>query len=522
VAVKTLVVSTVVYRNHRNCNAFLCLDIISSPLDGWGTWISGFRVVVRFPIPRPQAIPREYGYPIMTETVKIHSDIVFTLPDGPKSLPIWQLLQWIGNPMGWMEACQKGYGDWFTLQIGALGSIVFCAAPEGIQEIFTADSSTFDAGQSNTLLRPLLGDHSLVLLDGDRHYHQRQLLIPPFHGERMRTYGDLILQITDQVAAAWEVGSAFSVRPAMQDISLQVILQAVFGITDAQRLATLRNLFPKFLSLVDSPLSSSLLFIAALQKDWGSWSPWGRFVQQREQLDQIIYTEISERRRHPDPDRTDILALMLMAKDAEGQGMTDVELRDELITLLLAGHETTASVLGWLLYFIHRFPAVLDRLRQELLTCDDLTDFKAVMKLPYLNAVCQETLRLYPVAPIAFPRILRKPMTIMGRSYLPGTVIAPCIYLTHRRPDLYPEPEQFHPDRFLEKQFSAYEFLPFGGSNRRCIGMAFALFEMKMVLARLLQICEFQLSDQREQKPQRRGVTLAPSGALKLSLVGRY
>jgi unspecific monooxygenase len=245
-------------------------------------------------------------------------------------------------------------------------------------------------------------------------------------------------------------------------------------------------------------------------------------VQQREQLDQIIYTEISERRRHPDPDRTDILALMLMAKDAEGQGMTDVELRDELITLLLAGHETTASVLGWLLYFIHRFPPVLDRLRQELLTCDDLTDFKAVMKLPYLNAVCQETLRLYPVAPIAFPRILRKPMTIMGRSYLPGTVIAPCIYLTHRRPDLYPEPEQFHPDRFLEKQFSAYEFLPFGGSNRRCIGMAFALFEMKMVLARLLQICEFQLSDQREQKPQRRGVTLAPSGALKLSLVGRY
>jgi cytochrome P450 family 110 len=458
----------------------------------------------------------------MTEIVKIHSNAVSALPDGPKSLPIWQLLQWIGNPMRWMEACQKRYGDWFTLQIGALGSIVFCAAPEGIQAIFTADSSTFDAGQSNMLLRPLLGDHSLILLDGDRHYQQRQLLMPPFHGERMRTYGDLILQITDQVAAEWGIGSAFAVRPAMQDISLQIILQAVFGITDAQRLKTLHQLFPKFLSLLDSPLSSSLLFIAALQKDWGTWSPWGRFLQQRQQLDQIIYTEISERRSHPDPDRTDILALMLMARDEEGQGMSDIELRDELITLLVAGHETTASVLGWLLYFIHRSPTVLERLRQELSTCDDLTDFKAVIKLPYLNAVCQETLRLYPVAPITFPRILRKSMTIMGHSFLPGTMLAPCIYLTHRRPDLYPEPDQFHPERFLDKQFSAYEFLPFGGSNRRCIGMAFALFEMKMVLARLLQKCEFQLPDQRAHTPQRRGVTLAPPGALKLSLVKRY
>jgi cytochrome P450 family 110 len=445
-----------------------------------------------------------------------------TLPDGPSSSPAWQMLQWIRQPIALMESCHQQYGDIFTLRFSGLGPLVFCSHPQAIQEIFTADPQLFDAGQSNQLLQPLLGEASVILLDGDRHQQQRQLLMPPFHGERMRAYGDLIVKITQQVAAEWRVGHSFTVRESIQNISLQVILQAVFGVTDPKRYQALLQILPSMIDQVSSPLSSSFLFIPALQQDWGAWSPWGKFVRQRSQLNQLIYQEIAERRAHFDPNRTDILTLMLSARDDAGQPMTDGELRDELMTLLLAGHETTASAITWALYWIARSPRIQEKLVAELTACGDLSESKTLMRLPYLSAVCNETLRIYPVAPITFPRILKAPMTVMGLDFAPGTRLTPCIYLTHHRHDLYPNPQAFRPERFLEKTFSSSEFIAFGGSDRRCIGMAFALFEMKQVLATLLTQFHFELAASQTIKPIRRGVTLAPPASFQLYLADHH
>jgi cytochrome P450 family 110 len=444
----------------------------------------------------------------------------YCVPDGPQSSSTRQLLEWIARPIRLMEDCAERYGDLFTVQLGGVGEVVFCSHPQMIQDIFTLDLQCFDAGVSNALLLPLLGDASLILLDGDRHQRQRQLLMPPFHGERMRAYGDLIIDITKQVASSWREGQTFNVRESLQDISLQVILQAVFGVTDPERYGALRQLLPSMIDKVSSPISSSFLFVPALQKDWGAWSPWGRFVRERSRLNQLIYQEIAERRAQFDPDRTDMLTLMLSARDEAGQPMTDGELRDELVTLLMAGHETTASAISWALYWILRSPTILEKLLTELKACEDLDDAKALSRLPYLSAVCSETLRIYPVAPITFPRVLREPATLMDKSFAAGTRLAPCIYLTHHRPDLYPNPNEFEPERFLNRTYSAYEFIGFGGGNRRCLGMAFALFEMKRVLATLMTQFRFELPNLRPIKPVRRGVTLAPPASLSLRFLG--
>jgi cytochrome P450 len=306
----------------------------------------------------------------------------------------------------------------------------------------------------------------------------------------------------------------------MQDISLKVILKAVFGLSDeGEHTENLRELVSGLLDMTGSPLSSSLLFIRSLQKDWGAWSPWGRFLKKKAQVDDILYGEIHRRRESPDPEGTDILNLLLSARDEEGNPMTEVELRDELMTLLLAGHETTASALSWALYWIHQLPSVYETLKAELEGVD-LTDEMAIARLPYLNAVCQETLRIYPIAPIAFPRlVVGRPYDMMGYRIPPDTMMVACIYLAHRRSDSYSEPDQFRPERFLNHSFSPYEFLPFGGGNRRCIGMAFALFEMKLVLATLMNRFSLKVVGDHPPKPTRRGVTIAPPRSLKMIAV---
>ena len=443
-----------------------------------------------------------------------------TLPSGPQSPPLWQIIQWLGRPLEFMESCAHRYGDLFTLDFGRPDPIVFCSHPKAIETLFTAAPECFETGAANQIMLPLLGESSLVLLDGDRHQRMRQLLMPPFHGDRMRTYGDLIVQVTEKIANTWTIGQPFLIRPSIQNISIQVIMKAVFGVSDPQRSQALQRLMPEFLELTGSPFSSSLLFLRGLQRDLGAWSPWGRFVRLRSQLDQLIYQEIAQRRAEKDPSRTDILALLLAARDEAGAPLTDGELRDELMTLLFAGHETTASAITWALYWIHYLPEVYDRLMAELQTCPDLQDPKVLMRLPYLNAVCQETLRIYPVAPISFPRRTLRPVQVMNHEIPAGTVLMSCIYLTHRRPELYPHPDEFRPWRFLERQFSAYEYIPFGGGDRRCIGMAFAQFEMKLVLAALLSRFRLRLTNSQPLKPKRRGITLAPPADLKFLLEG--
>jgi cytochrome P450 len=258
-----------------------------------------------------------------------------------------------------------------------------------------------------------------------------------------------------------------------------------------------------------------------LQQDWGSWSPWGRMNQQRRKIDDLIYAEIEERRLQPDASRTDILSLMMAARDENGQPMTDEELRDELMTLLFAGHESTATALAWAFYWIHHLPSVRQKLLQELDSLGENPDPMEISRLPYLSAICQETLRIYPVGTQTFARQVLTPVELMGHQLEPGTAVFASIYLTHRREDLYPEPLQFKPERFLERQFSPYEYLPFGGGSRRCIGLALAQLEMKLVLATILRDFDLVLAQKKPVQAKRRGVTLAPGGGVRMALLGR-
>lgn len=443
------------------------------------------------------------------------------LPDGPRTHPLLQLIQTIVRPLEILEANFHHYGDLYTARVSGFGPLVVLSNPDGIEAIMTAPPHLFDAGRGNWVLAPFVGETSLILLEGKAHQRQRRLLTPPFHGDRLRAYGQDICQITQQMIDRWQPGETFSARTIAQEISLQVIMRTVFGVHEGEQAERLRHHLNSLLTLFDRPLNASFVFIPSLQKDWGAWSPWGHLIRQRAQIDSILYAEIQERRDHPERQGNDILSLMLGAQDDAGEPMTDQELRDEMMTLLFAGHETTATALAWALYWIHWLPEVAAKVLQELVELGPNPDPMAIARLPYLNAVCQETLRIYPVGLFAFSRILNEPWSLMGYAFEPGTVFSICIYQLHHRPDLYPNPKQFRPERFLERQFSPYEYFPFGGGNRRCIGAAFALFEMKLVLATILSRWQLQLTSNHPIKPVRRGVTMAPAKGVPMRVMNQ-
>ncbi|MBN3909644.1 MAG: cytochrome P450 [Nostoc sp. NMS1] len=444
------------------------------------------------------------------------------LPNGPQTHPWIQMYQWLTNPLEYIEACNKHYGDIFTVQLGSnFAPQVFISNPQAIQQIFTTDPKQLDSGLSAGFKSPLLGEQSLLALDGKPHQRQRKLLTPPFHGERMLAYGELIREITEQVSSQWQVGETFAVLSSMQAISFQVILKAVFGLEDGPRYKKLNELLIAILNPKIPLLRTVLLIFPSMRQDLGAWSPWGKFLRLRQQIDQLIYAQIQERKAQPNLSGTDILSLMMAARDEAGEPMTDLELRDELMTLLVAGHETTATSLSWALYWIHHRPEVREKLLQELNNLGEKPDANAIFRLPYLNAVCSETLRLYPVAMSALSRLVKSPLQIGEYNFEPGTILIPSIYLTHHREDLYPESKQFKPERFLERQFSPYEYLPFGGGNRRCIGMAFALFEMKLVLATVLSRWQMELADSKPVQPVRKGLLFSPAGGVQMVVKGK-
>ena len=424
------------------------------------------------------------------------------------------MLQWITMPFSFMRGCSDRYGDRFTVSLSQrLPPVVFFSNPKALQVIMTSDDSElFDSpGDLNTLLEPLLGTQSLMGLSGDRHRRMRQLLMPSFHGERMRSYGQLIRDITEEVMRERVAGKAFPVRKSMQKISMRVILRAVFGLNEGARYQQLERLLATMLDRMSNPLSVSLLFFPMLRQDLGPLSPWGNFVRARREIDQLIYAEIAERRTHLDASRNDILTLLMSARDEAGESLTDAELRDELMTLLVAGHETTATAITWALYWIHKFPTLRKQLLKELQALDGPLDPSVLFRLPYLNAVCCETLRIYPVGMLTFARVTKSRVELMGSSLEPGTIVVGCIYLAHRREDVYPDPDEFRPERFLERRYSPFEYLPFGGGVRRCIGMAFAQFEMKLVISGILLGFELVLANSRSVRPVRRGLTAGPS-----------
>jgi|UPI0004AF6667 cytochrome P450 len=436
------------------------------------------------------------------------------LPNGPATPAIVQTLQWIISPISLMEACAKQYGDIFTLKLDE--PIVFVSHPQALQQILTRDTQDLEA-PGEPLFEPLLGTQSVITLSGQPHWRQRQLLMPPFHGERMRTYGEVIAKVTQEIISQWQPNIPFCVRTAMQAITLRVIMQAVFGLYDSPRAQKIEEILSLILDANGSSvLRAFMLYFPILQKDLGPLSPWGTFLRRREQVKKLIYEEIQQRQKQNDPSRTDVLSLLLTARDENDQPMTQQQLHDELITLLIAGHETTATALTWALYWIHKLPAVRKKLLQEIGQLGNNLDHNSIAKLPYLNAVCCETLRIYPVGMVTFPRIVKTPISMCGYQLPTGTTVMGCIYLTHHREDLYPQPKQFRPERFLEKQFSPYEYLPFGGGVKRCIGMAFAQFEMKVVLANILSRWELALTDNRDVQPKRRGLVTGPNRSIQM------
>ncbi|MEL6554405.1 MAG: cytochrome P450 [Cyanobacteria bacterium J06621_11] len=455
--------------------------------------------------------------------------------DGPKAKGIRQILRilrLILQPTKYMDDSVQRYGPMFQIGRESASPLVYVGEPAVVKEIFALDDDKVITGQGNGVLATMVGKQSILLLDGAPHKRQRKLLMPPFHGEQLRAYGQLICDITRDISADWQPGQTIVARAPIQNLTLGVILQAVFGqqtgAQQSKQLARLQQLMSTLLDSFAYPITASFLFFPVLQKDWGPWSPWGKFIQLREEVRSLIYAEIRDRRKQLEQSllnsptkpstKADILTLLLQARDDKGEAMSDEELHDEIVTLLLAGHETTASAIVWILYWVHYLPEVQQKLRAELDTLGSKPDPMAITQLPYLTAVCQEALRIYPITPTTFIRALREPMTLAGYHFKAGTALMPATYIIHQRPDLYPNPQQFRPERFLEKQFAPHEFLPFGGGHRYCIGSALAMMELKLSIATLLTDFEIALPRSRPLLPARRGLTMAPPASMKLKI----
>jgi cytochrome P450 len=445
------------------------------------------------------------------------------LSDGPRTPSLLQTLQLIARPTEFLDACQERYGDPFTLRVLGLNSppVVFFSHPQAIQEIFSIPSSKLDFRKATHVFEPLMGERSLILQEGQKHQRQRHLMMPPFHGDRMRGYGRLICEITQQAIAPWSTGSSFSIQKVMPEITLQIILRVVFGMEPGPRYQQLEQLLSSLLEDVTTPFYSSLFFFPPLQRDLGAWSPWGQFLRRRAVIDSLIYAEIAERRSQDHESRTDILSMLMSARDENGQQMSDAELRDQLVSLLLLGYETTAAALTWAFYWIYSSPLVLEKLHSELDGLGDNPEPEAIAQLPYLSAVCSETLRVTPIALICTPRLTKEPLQLADYHLDTGTILIPCIYLAHRRAEVFPEPQQFMPERFLDRKFSPYEYLPFGGGYRGCIGTAFSMFEMKLVVATIMSNLHLALAQERAVRPVRRGITIVPSGGVPVVVTGQ-
>ena len=439
-----------------------------------------------------------------------------------KQSPLQQKIQWVVRPDRYMESGVKQAPDLFRAEITGGNSYVFVNHPEAMRQIVTSDRAKyFASSEENRLLEPLIGSNSLILIDGDRHKQRRKLLLPPFHGDRMQVYSRLICDLTHDIIGRLEPDRSFVARKITQEVSLQVILEAVYGLQDGKRSEELKHRIARLSDVFESVVTSACLFFPWLQQDWGAWSPWGNLTRQQKAIDELIYQEIATRRIEDLSQRQDILSLMMTAKDEAGESMKDLELRDELMTLMLAGHETTATAIAWSLYWVHRYPEIKAKLQAEIASLGADPDPMELAKLPYLDAVCKETLRIYPVAMLTFPRTVLEPTELMGYKLEVGQTLMGCIHLIHQREDIYPEPHKFKPERFLEREFSAYEFFPFGGGKRRCIGEALAKLELKLALATIISHYELELESDSPEVPARRGVTLAPKTGVQMIFKGK-
>lgn len=428
-----------------------------------------------------------------------------SLPPGPRS-SLGFMVRYLRDPIGCMLPLAREYGD--PVLFPGRPAIVFTGDPVGIKAIYSADPDTFEP--LNQDLGVFVGARSLILLGGAEHRRARKLMTPPFHGARMRAYGEQIVRLTEQRTEAWRPGQRVSMLDTLQHVSLDVILQAIFGVTEPGRMASLS----KLLLEITNGISPLLALVPSLRREFGGVGPYASFMRRRKRLhDQLDALIAAGRAAGP---REDILSLLLAARYEDGQPMPDEEIRDQLVLLVFAGHETTAIAIAWSLYALHRpeNAAVLERLRAELSGAD--SGPSGLERLPYLEATCQETLRRFPLAPAPSPRKLLRPFELMGYSLPAGMGVCAAIALAHFREEVYPEPMRFRPERFLERQFSPFEFLPFGGGSRRCLGAAMASYEMKLVLGTLLRRYRLRLDSLRPDAGAVRAANVGPAHGVKM------
>jgi cytochrome P450 family 135 len=427
-------------------------------------------------------------------------------PPGSHAPSLVQAVRYVRDPLGFLIEYRRRFGDVFALSFPHFGRLVYVAEPSLVKELFTGAPDRFHAGEANaTVLEPALGPNSVLTLDEEPHMRQRRLLLPPFHGERIQAYGELIREITEAEMERWPVGEPFALRPHTQRITLAVIMRAVFGVYDEARLSRFERLIEAFSERV-----SGVLAFPILRRDFGRWSPWRRFVRARAALDEFIYEEIALRRSEiaaGADGHDDVLSLLLAAAHEDGTPMSDEELRDELVTVLGAGHETTATGLAWAMERLLRTPRALAKLRESIEAGED----------PYLDATVKETLRARPVI-VDVARRLTAPTQIGGYQLPAGTFVMAAIAALHYREDLFPAPEEFKPERFLGEKADSYAWIPFGGGVRRCIGAAFAEYEMRIVLREFVDRADLRAADPRPERVAVRNITLAPAKGTRVIL----
>jgi cytochrome P450 family 135 len=423
---------------------------------------------------------------------------VTALPPGPTGGPALQTVRWLVRPIAFLEACRRRHGDAFSVRfMGFQTPLVMVSNPEAIRALYSEAGHGLPLGRTLSL-RPIVGSRSVLLLEGAEHLSRRRLMLPPFHGDRMRAYEPTVREVAEREIARWPTDRPFAVHPSMQAITLEVILRAVFGVADADRRERLRE---QLTGLLGSTASAGLQFSVLLSRRLGTRDPLLTLQELMAQIDATLLVEIADRRADPEATaaREDICSLLVAARFEGGGRMEDREIRDQLLTLLLAGHETTATALAWTLDLLTRHPDVLARLRTEIDAGDET----------YLRAVIAESLRLRPVVPLAGRR-LNSDLRANGLELPAGTDVTPAIWLTHTRSEAYPEPYAFRPERFLGSAPATYAWIPFGGGVRRCLGAAFAEMEMRVVLTAILRKRAPLAVARRAERVARRNVTFSP------------
>jgi cytochrome P450 family 135 len=413
------------------------------------------------------------------------------LPPGPRVPPLVNALRYARDPLRFFPRVRERHGDVFTVSFPDFKRVVYLAEPSLVRELFTGDPAQMHAGEANaTLLEPAVGPSSVLTLDDEEHLRQRKLLLPPFHGKAVERYREVIRTAARRDLETWPVGEPFGMRPHTQSITLEVILRAVFGLDDPERFARAHAVIDEFARRSDALLLPRLLHR-------GRVGPWGRFIRSRRALDALIYDEIALRRAQEDVDgRDDVLSLLMRARHEDGAPLSDRELRDELVTIVGAGHETTATALAWAVERLVRHPDALARLRDD-------EDGE------YTDAVIRETLRVRPVI-VDVARKLTRPLAIAGYELPAGTLVLASITGIHTREDIYEDAAAFRPERFLGQPPGTYEWIPFGGGVRRCLGAAFAQEEMRIVLGEIATRAQLRPADPRPERPRMRNVTIAP------------